>query len=236
MKKYGNLVLVRHGQSRWNLLNLFTGWIDVPLSDTGIREARQCSKHCESFNYDAAFASDLGRARETLLIILSKQRDVGVFQHKDKRNRRYHQMSISKKTIRKIFPIFSSEKLNERAYGKLQGMNKNSANKLYGKEQVFKWRREFKSRPPAGESLKDVYLRTIPYFEKEIQPRIRRGETVLVVAHGNTLRALIKFLEKVSDSEIPFIDLPNGKPIVYECRNDKFKIIDGKYKFKRPLR
>ncbi len=234
MTKHGELVLVRHGESRWNVMDLFTGWIDVPLSSNGIREANQCSRHCERFFYDAAFTSKLARARETLLIILAKQSKTGIFQHK--RGTRYHHVSEFSSVLNNTFPLITSEKLNERAYGELQGLKKDKAVKRYGADQVFRWRRGFEDKPPKGESLKDVYLRTIPYFEKEIHPRVKNGETVLVVAHGNTLRAIIKFLEKIEDDQIPFIDLPTAKPLVYECRNDKFTRIEGNFNFKRPLR
>ncbi len=234
MKRKGNLVLVRHGESRWNVLGLFTGWIDVPLSDKGIDEARQTAKHCEQFDYNAAFTSNLGRARETLLIILAKQKRVGFFQHKNKSN--YHQIHSSPEIAKEMFPIIIDERLNERAYGDLQGMVKDVANKEYGEKQVLEWRRGFKDRPPGGESLQDVYSRTIPYFQKVIQSRVMAGETILIAGHGNTLRAIIKFLEMIPDSKIPFIELPTGTPIVYEWHHDTFKRIDGKYSFRRPLR
>jgi len=234
MAKKGKIVLVRHGESRWNLSNLFTGWVDVPLSEKGIREAHQVSQHCEQYKYDAVFTSTLGRARETLSIILSKQELVGIIQHKE--NSKYHQYNIPKKISSSTFPIFISEKLNERAYGDLQGMNKNAASKLFGKKQVFEWRRGFETRPPGGESLKDVYTRTVPYFKKNILNRIKSGETVLITGHGNTLRALLKFLENLSDDEISFVNLPTGKPLVYEYRKAGFVKTEGMYNLNRLLR
>lgn len=234
MAKHGYLVLVRHGESRLNKLNRFTGWIDIPLSEAGIKEASQCAEHCRRFDYHAAFTSHLERAHETLLIILSHQRRIGVFQHEDKR---YNGLTYAPpEFIKKTFPIFADIQLNERAYGELQGLNKNTAARTYGKSQVLQWRRGFKDRPPKGESLKDVYERVIPYFEKEIHPRVNRGETILIAAHGNTLRAVIKFLEHIDDDQIPFVDLPTAHPLVYSCIKDQFTRIEGEYRFNRPLR
>lgn len=233
--KQGLLVLVRHGESRWNLLNRFTGWIDIPLSEAGVREAQRCAKHCAKFTYDAAFTSNLERAQETLLVILSRQKKIGVFQHSE--NGRYHQLDDSAFGIkRSLLPIFTSEKLNERAYGILQGMNKNTAKRKHGAKAVFKWRREYTGRPPKGESLKDVHDRIIPFFKNEILPRCIRGEKVLLTAHGNTLRAVIKHIESIDNKKISFVDLPNAHPLVYRLRKGRFERIEGEYRFNRPLR
>ncbi|MBI4272886.1 histidine phosphatase family protein [Candidatus Uhrbacteria bacterium] len=234
-KRHGTLVLVRHGESRFNTLNLFTGWIDVPLSMVGIEEAQHVAKHCKQFDYDAAYTSYLERAQETLLVILSKQKKIGVFQHE--RDTRYTiSPSASTEFEIKPLPIFTSRNLNERAYGILQGMNKNTAVKKYGKKKVRAWRRGFCEQPPKGESLKNVFKRVIVYFEKNIHPRIVRGESVLIVAHGNTLRAIIKFLEKIDDTKISFIDLPFAHPLTYTYMNDQFIRVDGTYTLRRPLR
>lgn len=233
--KQGTLVLVRHGESRMNELNRFTGWIDIPLSEAGIQEAHVVTDHCKQFSYDAAFTSELERAHETLLIILSGQKNIGVFQHKG--DERYnHLENAPDDFIANTIPIFTSEDLNERSYGDLQGLNKEAAVKKFGEDHVFKWRRGFSYRPPNGESLEDVYKRVIPYFEKEIHPRIKEGQTILVAAHGNTLRALIKFLEKIEDDQIPFVDLPTGHPIVYSYTKDVFTREEGEFTLKRPLR
>lgn len=233
--KQGTLVLVRHGESRFNTLNLFTGWIDVPLSVVGIAEATRAAKHCQQFDYDAAFTSHLERAHETLLVILSKQKKVGLFQHES--DVRYTISSgASTELAKKTLPIFTSRKLNERAYGVLQGVNKQSAIRTYGKKKVLAWRRGFGERPPNGESLKDVFRRVVGYFKKNIHPRIVKGETVLVVGHGNTLRAIIKYLEKIDDKNISFVDLPFAHPLVYTCVDDRFSRVGGSYTLRRPLR
>jgi len=229
-KTKGTLVIVRHGQSRFNELNIFTGWLDVPLSENGIREARKVADHCKNFDYDAIFTSHLKRAHETLTVILSKQNKIGVFQHDG--DIKYN---VSKEAdpqlSKKILKVYSDEALNERAYGVLQGMNKNEAMEKYGESQIFKWRRGFFDRPPQGESLKDVYDRVVPYIEKMVISRLKRGETNLIVGHGNTLRAVIKFLENIGDDKIPFVNLPLGSPLVYEYKDGKIKRTEGKYIF-----
>lgn len=233
--KHGILILVRHGESRLNELNIFTGWIDIPLNKKGLDEAHQVADHCRQFDYDAAFTSHLERAHETLLVILSHQKKIGVFQHEE--NHLYnHFKKAPKEFARETFPIFMSKNLNERSYGNLQGLDKNVASRIFGTAKVLKWRRDFKNRPPKGESLQDVYNRVIPYFEEYIHPRIKRGETILVVAHGNTLRAIIKFLEHINDDQIPFINLPTGHPLIYSCVKNQFTRVEGEYRFDRPLR
>lgn len=234
-KKHGTLVLVRHGESRFNTLNLFTGWIDVPLSRVGISEAQRAAKHCMQFNYDAAYTSHLERAHETLLVILSEQKKIGVFQHEQ--NSRYAvQSGASSELKRKVLPIFTTADLNERAYGALQGVDKNTANRRYGRAQVFAWRRSYLERPPGGESLKDVFTRVMTYFAHTIHPRIKSGETVLIVGHGNTLRAVIKFLENIDDEKILSVDLPFARPLVYTCLQNHFFRTEGTYTLRRPLR
>lgn len=230
MKK-GILVIVRHGQSRFNELNIFTGWLDVPLSEKGIGQAYSVSAHCENFDYDAVFTSHLKRAHETLSVILSKQKKIGVFQHQS--DKQYKIPSgIDFKLKNKILKVFTDKALNERSYGALQGMDKKKAAEIYGESQVFKWRRGYSYKPPEGESLKDVYERVVPYFEKVVIPRLKKGQTILIVGHGNTLRALIKFLENIEDDKIPYVNLPLGRPLVYEYENGKIKRVEGEYEIK----
>ncbi len=229
----GILVLIRHGESLFNKLNLFTGWIDVPLTKNGIKEAQQVASHCQSFNYDAAFSSDLERAHETLLIILSCQKKIGIFQHQSNKWYTFPKNTLSQFN-KKILPIYPSKAFNERAYGILQGMNKKEAAKKYSKPQIFKWRRGYNNRPPQGESLEDVYKRAVPHFEKMIMPRLKCGEANLIVSHGNTLRAIIKYIENIDDNKIPFVNLPFASPLVYEYNKIAgFKRIEGTYDFKR---
>ncbi len=233
--KHGKLVIIRHGESRMNELNLFTGWIDISLSKAGIDEAHSVADHCQQFDYDAAFTSHLERAHETLLIILSHQRRIGMFQHDD--NPRYTRMkNAPQEFTQNTIPIFMDQNLNERYYGDLQGLNKHLAEKTFGKDLITQWRRGYSDRPPNGESLQDVYNRVVPYFQKNIHPRIRAGKAVLIVAHGNTLRAIIKFLERIPDAQIPYVNLPTAQPLVYSCINDIFNRTEGEYQFNRTLR
>ncbi len=230
-----HLVLVRHGQSRWNLSNRFTGWVDVPLSRDGIIEAEHCALHCARFDFNAAFASDLERAHETLLIVLSHQERTGIVQH-DEDHQYLSWVRRSNICADDDVPIFTTKLLNERYYGSLQGLVKAQAEAKFGKDKVLAWRRGYTAKPPRGESLKDAHDRMRPYLVRNILPRVRRGETVIVTAHGNTLRAVIKHLEGISDERISSLDLPQAEPIVYEHRHGRFEHVAGDYRMDRPLR
>ncbi|MBI4250126.1 histidine phosphatase family protein [Candidatus Uhrbacteria bacterium] len=234
-KNTGALVLLRHGESRFNELNVFTGWLDVPLTVKGIEEAHAAARHCKQFSYDAVFTSHLERAHETLLIALSYQKKTGVFQHESMKQ---YDISMHAQSLLEpiTIPVFTSRALNERAYGDLQGMDKSAAVKKYGDDQVFKWRRGYMDCPPRGESLRDVYKRVMPYFQKMIVPRLQRSETLLMVGHGNALRALIKFMDKIRDDDISFVDLPFGHPLVYHYCKGAFERVEGEYDFTRKLR
>lgn len=192
------LVLLRHGQSEWNQKNIFTGFVDVLLSPVGEDEARWAREALKGYRFDAVFCSALKRAKDTAEIVLNGR------------------MPES---------YFSSEALNERCYGQLEGKNKDEMRRLYGSEQVQIWRRSFDERPPGGESLSDTCERVMPYFKREIEPRLRQGQTILISAHGNSLRALVKYLEGLSDEEIVEVEIPTGMPIVYRLDGDG-KIID----------
>lgn len=185
------LVLVRHGESQWNLENRFTGWVDVPLSVKGEEEARNAGKKIREFRFDYAFTSALVRAKETLRLILAEigQREV---------------------------PIEEDKALNERMYGELQGLNKTETAQKYGEQQVKIWRRSFDIPPPGGESLKDTAERVLPYYEKRIKPALMSNKTVLVVAHGNSLRSLVMHLEHLSKEAVLELNIPTGAPLWYE--------------------
>ncbi len=191
------LVLVRHGQSEWNLLNLFTGWKDPDLTAQGVKEATAAGTRLKAlgYKYDIAYTSALTRAQHTLRLILG---EVG---------------QSDLETIR-------DQALNERDYGELTGLNKDDARAKWGEEQVHIWRRSFDVPPPGGESLKNTAERTLPYFNAEILPRVLKGENVLVAAHGNSLRSIIMDLEKLSGDEIVARELNTGEPIVYELNED----------------
>lgn len=232
----GHLVLIRHGESRWNQCHRFTGWVDVPLSEAGIDEAEACAHHCKRFDFSAAFTSKLERAHSTLNTILAHQNRTGIVQHEhDKKFYRWTKYSNGCGT--EDIPVIESTLLNERYYGKLQGMEKSEAEKKFGKEKVFAWRRGFKDKPPGGgESLEETFNRVLPFFKKSILPRVRKSDDVLVVAHGNTLRAMIMYLEKISEIDIAFVDLPKAQPIVYRYGKEGFERVAGEYHFNRPLR
>ena len=228
------LILIRHGESRWNLANKFTGQVDVPLSENGVVEAEAAARVLKNERIDVAFTSRLTRAQETLLIILSEQNKTGIFLHNHGKMKKWshHVKDLEDDEIL----IYHSESLNERYYGDLQGMNKDRARELFGKEQVQKWRRGYADRPPHGESLKDVFKRSTTYYKKNILPHLQKGENVLVSAHGNSLRSLIKFIEHISDEEIPHLELQTGKPVMYEYENGNYKKITDEHMFNRPLK
>jgi 2,3-bisphosphoglycerate-dependent phosphoglycerate mutase len=191
------LVLVRHGQSEWNLKNLFTGWKDPDLTEQGRKEAAEAGRKlkAQGLTFDVAFTSALTRAQNTLDIILKEMSQSGL-------------------------PIHKNLALNERDYGDLSGLNKDDARKKWGEEQVLIWRRSYDVPPPGGESLKDTLARALPYFVQEILPCVLRGERVLVAAHGNSLRALIMVLEKLTPENILKRELATGVPVIYRLNAD----------------
>ncbi len=186
------LVLIRHGQSQWNLENRFTGWIDVPLTEAGREEARRAGEKLRSLNlrFDAAYTSRLIRSIETLKVVLGILGQEGI-------------------------PVFEDQALNERHYGELQGLNKDEMRKKFGEEQVRLWRRSYDVAPPGGESLKDTAARTIPYFESRILSDLKNGKNALVVAHGNSLRSIVMHLDHLTQAEVLALEIPTGVPIRY---------------------
>jgi 2,3-bisphosphoglycerate-dependent phosphoglycerate mutase len=191
------LVLVRHGQSEWNLKNLFTGWRDVDLTEQGVKEAREAGRKlkAQGLVFDVAYTSVLKRAQCTLDLMLEEMGQTGL-------------------------PIVKDQALNERDYGDLSGLNKDDARKKWGEEQVHIWRRSYDIAPPGGESLKDTLARTLPYYNTEILPRVLRGERVLVVAHGNSLRALVMVLDRHTTETITQLNIDTGVPMIYRLNAD----------------
>ena len=185
------LVLVRHGQSVYNLENRFTGETDVLLTDKGREEAKLAGEKLKEYHFDACFTSLLKRAQETLHIILTETGNMEL-------------------------PVTADHALNERNYGQLQGLNKEETAKKFGDNQVTIWRRSYDIAPPGGESLKDTQNRVLPYYHEHIEPLLKQQKNVLVVAHGNSLRALIKHLDRASDDDIVELNIPTGVPLVYE--------------------
>jgi len=193
----GTLILVRHGESEWNLKNLFTGWRNPDLTEKGIAEARAAGKAiaAKGFEVDVCYTSALRRAHHTLDLILEEMGIVNI-------------------------TIVRNQALNERDYGDLAGLNKDEARRKWGEEQVHVWRRSYDVAPPGGESLKDTAARTVPYYEAEILPRLMAGETVLVSAHGNSLRALVMHIEGLTPDEIVKREIATGEPTVYRIGPD----------------
>jgi 2,3-bisphosphoglycerate-dependent phosphoglycerate mutase len=198
------LVLVRHGQSQWNLENKFTGWVDVPLTELGEKEAHRAGQLLRGSKFDIAFTSDLQRAQKTLDIILQ---EIG-------------QTNLT---------IIKDKALNERHYGDLQGLDKAETAKKYGDEQVKIWRRSYDIAPPGigGESLKDTAARTLPYFDHKIVPYLKEGKNVLVAAHGNSLRSIVMHLETLTKEQVLELNLDTAVPRVYELDKD-LKILSSK--------
>jgi 2,3-bisphosphoglycerate-dependent phosphoglycerate mutase len=191
------LVLARHGQSEWNLKNLFTGWKDPGLTDLGVEEARMAGRRLKAMGvrFDIAFTSDLSRAQRTCKLMLEE---------------------IGQPELETI----ENQALNERDYGDLSGLNKDDARARWGEEQVHLWRRSYDVPPPGGESLKDTVARVLPYYIREILPRVMGGERVLVAAHGNSLRALVMVLDGLTPKTIPSLELATGIPLVYRLKED----------------
>jgi 2,3-bisphosphoglycerate-dependent phosphoglycerate mutase len=185
------LVLLRHGESQWNLENRFTGWIDIELSPRGREEARAAGEKLKSYRFNRAYTSVLRRANDTLEIVLDtiRQQDL---------------------------PVEHDQALNERHYGDLQGLDKKETAMKFGDEQVKLWRRSYDVRPPNGESLEDTASRVLPYWEKNILPHILKGENILIAAHGNSLRALVMHLDNLSREQVLELNIPTGVPLLYE--------------------
>lgn len=192
---HAKLVIVRHGQSEWNAQNKFTGWVNVDLAPKGIAEAKEAGEKLKGYKFDKGFTSALLRAQRTLKLALEV-------------------------TGQTDLEVVENEKLNERMYGDLQGMNKDEARKEFGEEQVHIWRRSFDTPPPGGESLKGTADRVLPYYQEVIEPELKAGKTIIIAAHGNSLRALIMHLEKLSREEILKTEVPTGKPKLYEFDED----------------
>ncbi len=213
------LILIRHGQSQWNLENRFTGWVDVPLSPKGIQEAISAGKKLQGIRLDAGYVSHMLRAIQTLYYVLGELTDPRtlIIHHEEARIRDWERHSGKMDTE---LPIYQSVELAERYYGDLQGLNKDETRKKYGEAQVHLWRRSYDVRPPGGESLKDTCERTIPYYQSFIEPELRKGKTLLVVAHGNSLRSIVKYVENIPDETIPSLEIPTGVPLLYTFKTD----------------
>jgi len=212
------LVLLRHGESVWNKLNLFTGWVDVPLSEKGIEEALKAGELLKDYKFDIVFTSELVRAIQTAMLVMSKNQSSGVpvIIHSSGKMKEWG--VIYGEHGKNYIPVIKAWQLNERYYGKLQGFNKDKAREIYGKRQVLLWRRSYNIAPPEGESLKDTAQRTIPYFKEKIIAELEKGKNVLVSAHGNSLRSIVMYLDDLSEEEVLKLNIPTGVPLIYEYK------------------
>ena len=188
------IVLIRHGQSLWNLENRFTGWVDVPLTQLGVEEAVQAAGKIKHLHFDVAYTSALSRAQDTLSAIMQA-----------------NNLQV---------PVIKDAALNERDYGGLRGRNKEETAQRYGKEQIHIWRRSYDVAPPGGESLKDTRARTLPFFERCIMGDVRQGKDVLVVAHGNSNRSIVMALEELTPEQIVKVEIATGAPYLYEVTKE----------------
>ena len=214
----GKLVLLRHGESIWNKKNLFTGWIDIPLSENGINEAFNTGEKISEIDFDLVYVSKLERSIQTAMLIMIKNKSEKspIIIHND-----IEWSNIEAHNITNYIPVYQDQRLNERYYGKLQGKNKKEVGEQFGVEQLKKWRRSYSERPPNGESLCDTVTRTKSFLIEEIVEKIDKNN-ILVVAHGNSVRSLIMQIENISENEICTLEIGTCVPIIYEYRNKKF--------------
>lgn len=215
------LVLIRHGQSTWNAVNKFTGWVDVPLSKQGLHEAEQAAQKLKALPIDVCFTSLLIRSIQTALVCLVESDAVEIqgkspIIHHNADDPDWHGWDRYEGDPAFEIPVYPAQALDERYYGNLQGLNKASTAERYGDDQVHLWRRSYDVRPPGGESLEDTAARTIPFFKDRILTHVTQGDTVLVSAHGNSLRSIIMDLDRLTGEEVAGLELATGVPIIYE--------------------
>lgn len=221
------LILLRHGQSQWNLENRFTGWVDVPLSENGKKEASEAGRKLAGTKIDKVYTTPLQRANMTFRLAWEEMGDSRYPLFKYLEGGMKDRAHFSARAEENFVEVIVTEAFNERYYGDLQGLNKEESKAKFGEEQVRIWRRSFDVAPPNGESLKDTLGRVLPVFEETVEADLRAGETILIAAHGNSLRAMTKKIEGLSDEAVAALEIPTGVPIVYEL-DSKLKIIGKK--------
>lgn len=216
------LILLRHGQSIWNKENLFTGWVDIPMSEEGMEECVSAGKKIANIPIDVIFTSTLIRAQMTvpLALLHHKSGKIPVFIHP---NQAWSHV-YSEEAQKQLIPVHCAQELNERMYGRLQGLNKAETAKKFGAEQVQKWRRSFDTAPPDGESLAMTAARTLPYFKTHIVPHLAKGQNVLIAAHGNSLRSIIMELDSLTKEEVVNLELATGDPVIYTYKDGKYDL------------
>ena len=223
------LILIRHGQSLWNQANLFTGWVNIPLSDQGYDEARRAGKQLSQEPIDMIYTSTLLRAQQTATLIMQSHHSqrIPTLVSSSMRDEHHNWEHIHSKTTEGLcIPMYTSWQLNERYYGDLQGMNKDEARNKFGADQIHIWRRSYDVPPPNGESLEMTAKRTIPYFHETILPSLKEGKNILVSAHGNSLRSIVMELEQLTQEQVLSLEIATGEPIKFSFIDDQFNRLD----------
>jgi 2,3-bisphosphoglycerate-dependent phosphoglycerate mutase len=218
------LILMRHGESKWNQMNLFTGWVDIPLSEKGIKESIAAGKLISEIPIDLIVTTTLIRAQMSAMLAMSEHKSgkVPVILHPGEGKLDEWGKIFNSHTEEMVIPVIRCWELNERMYGELQGMNKAETIAKFGADQVQMWRRSYDTAPPGGESLSDTAQRAIPYFKEKIVPLIKQGLNVLISAHGNSLRSIIMHLDELSKEEVIKLEIGTGVPIIYDYVNGVF--------------
>ncbi|XP_059624305.1 2,3-bisphosphoglycerate-dependent phosphoglycerate mutase 1-like isoform X2 [Cornus florida] len=218
------LILIRHGESMWNEKNLFTGCVDVPLTKNGIDEAIEAGKRISNIPVDVIYTSALIRAQMTVMLALTQHRckKVPIIMHNENEQANSWSQIYSESIKKQSIPVVTAWQLNERMYGELQGLNKQEMAEMCGKEQVHKWRRSYDVSPPGGESLEICYQRAVAYFREHIEPQLSSGKHVMVVAHANSLRSIIVYLDKLTSQEVINLELSTGIPMLYMYKEGEF--------------
>jgi 2,3-bisphosphoglycerate-dependent phosphoglycerate mutase len=219
------LILLRHGASLWNELNLFTGWVDISLSQKGIEESLEAGKKIANIPIDIIFVSSLIRSQLTAMLAMSvhQGKKIPCMVHPGEGKLEEWAKIYSGHAEDLCIPVFTAWQLNERMYGELQGINKQEMRDKFGESQVLKWRRSYDIAPPGGESLKMTAERSIPYFKKEVVPYLKEGKNILISAHGNSLRAIVMMLDNLGQEEVVKLEIPTGIPLFYTYENGKWK-------------
>lgn len=221
----GKLVLLRHGKSDWNQKNRFTGWVDVPLSKDGIKEAQKAGKAISHIPIDLIFVSSLMRAQMTAMIAMTEHESqkTPVLLHQGEGKLEEWGKIYDPKARTETIPVVKAWEINERMYGELQGLDKDETRAKFGADQVKIWRRSFDTPPPNGESLEMTAKRSIPYFEENIVPLLKEGKNILVSAHGNSLRSIVMFLDDLTKEEVLELEIPTGVPLCYAFEGENWK-------------
>lgn len=225
MKKHAKLILLRHGKSEWNQKNRFTGWVDVPLSKVGVIEAQKAGQRISKIDFDVIFISTLVRAQMTAMIAMSEHESgkTPVILHQGEGKLAKWGKIYDEKAKANCIPVYAAWEINERMYGELQGLDKDETRAKFGADKVKIWRRSYDTPPPHGESLEMTAERSIPYFKKTILPYLNDGKNVLISAHGNSLRAIVMFLDNLSKEEVLNLEIPTGEPLCYLFEGKSWK-------------